>query len=199
MSKRLAILLSGKGSNMETIARNCAAGFIDASVSFVASDHSNAMGLEKARALGIPVLVLPYEEKGRAGAESCLLERFKQEETDLLVLAGFMRILSPWFVNQLRGKILNIHPALLPSFPGTNAIERAWKAGTKITGVTVHLVDEEVDHGPVLEQEPVRIDPEETLESLERKIHNVEHRLYSRVLREIASGNLSILGGKKQA
>ncbi len=192
MKKRLAVLISGKGSNMERIIKNCKSGFIDASVVFVASDRPEAPGLEKARSLETPALVLSYKETGKHGAESGLLEKIIRERIDMLVLAGFMRVLSPWFVNQLAGKIINIHPSLLPAFPGTGSIERAWKAGVRVTGVTVHLVDEQVDHGPILAQEPVRVGRDDTLESLERKIHDVEHRVYSRILRDFSRhGNLS--------
>ncbi|MGC9371706.1 MAG: phosphoribosylglycinamide formyltransferase [Thermovirgaceae bacterium] len=191
MKKRLALLISGRGSNMERIIKNCSSGFIDASVIFVASDKPEAPGLEKARSLEIPVQIIPYGEKGRHGAESSLLEKIIRERIDLVVLAGFMRVLSPWFVKQLAGKIINIHPSLLPAFPGTGSIERAWEAGVCVTGVTVHLVDEQVDHGPIIAQEPVRVDRDGTLESLHRKIHDVEHRIYSRVLRDFSgNGNL---------
>ncbi|MGC9490092.1 MAG: phosphoribosylglycinamide formyltransferase [Thermovirgaceae bacterium] len=197
MKKRLALLISGKGSNMERIIKNCGSGFINASVIFVASDRPEAPGLEKARSFEIPVQILPYREKGRHGAESSLLEKILRERIDLVVLAGFMRILSPWFVNQLAGKIINIHPSLLPAFPGAGSIERAWEAGVRVTGVTVHFVDEQVDHGPIIAQEPVRIGYDDTLESLERKIHDVEHRIYSRVLRDF-SGKANLATFKRR-
>lgn len=199
MRKKLAVLISGRGSNMEKIAKNCMSGFLDAQVAFVASDTGDASGLEKALALGIPSIVLPYGDEGRTRAEERLLERVVLERIDWLVLAGFMKILSPVFIGKLKGKVVNIHPSLLPAFPGTRSIERAWEAGVQITGVTVHLVDEEIDHGPILAQEPVRVLGSDTLENLERKIHNVEHRMYSRVLRDLASGNLSIVERRKRA
>ncbi|MFP4482095.1 MAG: phosphoribosylglycinamide formyltransferase [Thermovirgaceae bacterium] len=199
MKKRLIVLISGKGTNMEKIIKNCISGFIDATVVFVASDRPDAPGLEKARSFGTPDLVLPYGERDRQGAEIFLMEKIFEERADLLVLAGFMRVLSPGFVNRLARKIVNIHPSLLPAFPGRRSIERAWEAGVQITGVTVHLVDEKVDHGPILAQEPVRIEQVDTLESLERKIHNVEHRIYSRVLRDLAAGNFSAHWGRQPA
>jgi phosphoribosylglycinamide formyltransferase-1 len=186
MKKRLTLLISGRGSNMERIIKNCNSGFINASVVFVASDRPEAPGLEKARSFEIPVQILPYREKGRNDAECSLLEKIIRERIDLVVLAGFMRVLSPWFVTRLAGKIINIHPSLLPAFPGKGSIERAWEAGVCVTGVTVHLVDEQVDHGPIIAQEPVRVGCDDTLESLERKIHDVEHRIYSRVLRDFS-------------
>jgi len=197
MKKKLAILVSGTGSNMEEIAKNCIRGFINAEVTFVASDKSDAAGLEKARSLGISTMVLPYLKEGQESAEKVLIDKIIKEQVDWLVLAGFMRILSPGLVQKLSGKIVNIHPSLLPALPGTKAIERAWNAGVKITGVTVHLVDEKVDHGPILAQEPVRVSGSETLESLERKIHDVEHRIYSRVLRDLVNRNLSVTEGRK--
>lgn len=197
MKKKLAILVSGTGSNMEEIAKNCIRSFINAEVAFVASDKSDAAGLEKARYLGISTMVLPYLEEGKENAEKVLIDKILKEQVDWLVLAGFMRILSAGLVQKLSGKIVNIHPSLLPAFPGTKAIERAWNTGVKITGVTVHLVDEKIDHGQILAQEPVRVTGSETLESLERKIHDVEHRIYSRVLRDLVNGNLSVTKRRK--
>ena len=197
MKKKLAILVSGTGSNMEEIAKNCIRSFINAEVAFVASDKADAAGLEKARYLGISTMLLPYLEESKGIAEKVLIDKILKEQVDWLVLAGFMRILSPGLVQKLSGKIVNIHPSLLPAFPGTQAIERAWNAGVKITGVTVHLVDEKIDHGQILAQEPVRVTGSETLESLERKIHDVEHRIYSRVLRDLVNGNLSVTKRRK--
>lgn len=182
MKPTMAILISGRGTNMNTIVDNCHDGLINAEVAFVASDNPDAAGLHSARQKGIPTRVLPYSSQGRRDAERCLETLLEDHSVRWLILAGFMRILSPGFVAPRRGRIVNIHPSLLPSFPGRDSIREAFGHGVKLTGVTVHLVDEEVDHGEILAQEPVRILPGDTLEELEERIHQAEHVLYTRTL-----------------
>lgn len=182
MRTTIAILISGKGSNMIAIARNCSCGLLNADIAFVASDNPEAPGLVEAEKLGLKTFLLPYEETGRTGAEKHLSGMMSTSGVDWLILAGFMRILSPGFVSQRKGQIVNIHPSILPSFPGLDPIRRAFDHGVKITGVTVHLVDEMVDHGRILAQEPVRINPADSVEELEEKIHSTEHVLYTRTL-----------------
>ncbi|AER66882.1 phosphoribosylglycinamide formyltransferase [Thermovirga lienii DSM 17291] len=186
----VAVLISGRGTNMETIVKNCQAGKIPATVAFVGSSKKNAEGLKKAKNLGIPTVVLPYQE-GVETAEKTLLEELKNHHVEWIILAGFMRILSPKVVRSYPNRIVNIHPSLLPSFPGVDAIRQAFEYGVKVTGVTVHLVDEEVDHGPILAQMPVRISPYDTLETLEEKIHRVEHYLYTEVLKDLFTNGQS--------
>lgn len=177
-----AVLLSGRGTNMEALARNSLSGNLDGRIVLVASDNLEAEGLAKAAALGFPTKCYPYGKIGRLPFEERVSEDIANSGAEWVVLAGFMRILSPYFVSRFRGKIVNIHPSLLPAFPGTDAIGKAWRYGVRVTGVTVHLVDEQVDHGMILAQEPVRIGTEEPLASLESRIHKVEHELYWRTL-----------------
>lgn len=186
----VAVLISGRGTNMETIVKNCKLGKLPAKVAFVGSSKKDAEGLVKAKNLGIPTIVLPYDE-GKDTAEEKLLEELKKNQVEWVVLAGFMKILSPKVVRSYMNRIVNIHPSLLPSFPGVNAIKQAFEYGVKVTGVTVHLVDEKVDHGPILAQMPVRISPYDTIETLEKKVHRIEHYLYSEVLKELFTRELN--------
>jgi formyltetrahydrofolate-dependent phosphoribosylglycinamide formyltransferase len=181
---RIAILISGKGSNMEAILKACLTDELPAEVSFVGSDNINAKGLDTAAALGAATRVFFYKRDGRQAAEEMIAKAIKETCTDWIVLAGFMKILSPEFVKRFHNRIINIHPSLLPSFPGAHGILDAWNAKADHTGVTVHIVDEEVDHGHILAQEKVDIMPDETLEKLEEKIHMVEHKIYKEALKK---------------
>ncbi len=185
----LAILISGTGSNMEEVLHRIHNGDLDATIAFVGSDTAEASGLNRAHLRGVPTEILPYKN-GRHEAEDKLEDLWQRHRLDWLVLAGFMKILSPTFVSQHRGRIINIHPALLPSFPGAHGIDDAWNAGVTVTGVTVHMVDELVDHGPIVAQLPVRVRPQDDRISLERRIHRAEHRLYWRALRGLFTGEL---------
>ncbi|PIE54819.1 MAG: phosphoribosylglycinamide formyltransferase [Dethiosulfovibrio peptidovorans] len=186
----LAILISGTGSNMEALMDRMDSGELDARTAFVGADTPAASGLNRAKIRGVPTHVLSYE-KGRHKAEERLEELWKAHDLNWLVLAGFMKVLSPKFVSRHRGRIVNIHPALLPSFPGAHGIDDAWNAGVTVTGVTVHLVDAMVDHGPIVAQLPVRVRPQDNRTSLEKRIHRAEHRLYWRALRGLFSGGLA--------
>ena len=181
---RIAILISGTGTNMEALMKASITGELPAQVSFVGSDSITAKGLSTAAALGAPTRVFFYKRDGRKAAEEALANAIEETHSDWIVLAGFMRILSPEFVRRFAGRIINIHPALLPLFPGAHGIRDAWDAGVPETGVTVHIVDEEVDHGPILAQEKIERTPEDTLETLEAKIHAAEHRIYKAALKE---------------
>lgn len=186
---RIAILISGAGTNMREILKACIAGEIPARVSFVGSDRLSAKGLDTAAALGAETRVFHYKRDGREAAENAIADAIRETHTDWIVLAGFMRILSPEFVKRFPGRIINIHPALLPSFPGAHGIRDAWDAKVKETGVTVHIVDEEVDHGPILAQEKVTVEPDDTIETLEAKIHAVEHKIYKTALKRFFEDN----------
>ncbi|MDO4987883.1 MAG: phosphoribosylglycinamide formyltransferase [Synergistes sp.] len=179
---RIAILISGRGTNMEALLKASASGELSADVTFVGSDNANAGGLATAKALGIAAHVFSYKEMGRKTAENAIAEYVEKTESDIIVLAGFMKILSPEFVRRFPRRILNIHPALLPLFPGAHAIRDAWEAGVSESGVTVHIVDEEVDHGEILEQCAVDREENDTIETFEAKIHAVEHRIYKHAL-----------------
>ncbi len=183
-----AVLISGRGTNMAAIARAVAGNRLKARLKFVASDNPGAAGLDVARKFGYRAEILDYEKEGRSGAERQLVRLCSLNKVEWIVLAGFMRILSPEFVAAHRGRIVNIHPSLLPSFPGRDGIGDAWKYGVKITGVTVHLVDEGIDSGPILAQKAVPVRPADTPESLEKRIHRVEHGLYWKTLAALFSG-----------
>ncbi|NLB83691.1 MAG: phosphoribosylglycinamide formyltransferase [Synergistaceae bacterium] len=176
-----AILISGKGSNMEAIAEAVASKKLNGRIAFVASDNPGATGLKRAADLGLPTAVLPYAEGKKKGEEE-LRKLCALHGVEWIVLAGFLSILSPEFVRSFKNRIVNIHPSLLPSFPGKHGIVDAWRRGVKITGVTVHLVDEGVDTGPILAQQALKICPGESIESLEERIHRAEHSLYRKTL-----------------
>lgn len=183
-----AVLISGRGTNMAAIAQAVTGGRLKAHLRFVASDNPEAAGLKIAEKMGFSAEILEYGTGGRAGAEEHLTELCMAEKVEWIVLAGFMRVLSPGFVAAYRGHIVNIHPSLLPSFPGRDGIGDAWKYGVKITGVTVHLVNEGIDSGPILAQKAVPVRVCDTLESLEKRIHRAEHDLYWKTLAALFSG-----------
>ncbi|MDR1885188.1 MAG: phosphoribosylglycinamide formyltransferase, partial [Synergistaceae bacterium] len=170
----------------EAIIRSCRAGRLDAEIALVISDNPEAAGIKKARATRIETFVARYA-KGvpREENESQAADIIRERDVDWIVLAGFMRVLSPSFVRSFRGRIVNIHPSILPAFPGAHAIRDALEAGADYTGVTIHIVDELVDHGPIIAQEEVPIIPNDTEESLAKRIHEVEHRLYPMTLQQL--------------
>ena len=196
MTLPVGILVSGQGTNLQAILDDPSHKSLF-QVVLVISNKTNAPALQRAEKGGIPTAVLPHQDYGQRGDfEHALHERLKAARVELVVLAGFMRVLGKNFVDRWRGRIMNIHPALLPSFPGVNAIEQAYRHGVQVTGVTVHFVEEKVDGGPIILQEPVRIESGETLERLEGRIHQVEHRLYPQAIRLFAEGRLRIEGRK---
>lgn len=186
---RIAILISGKGSNMHALTDAVRNGKLNAEITFVGSDKAEASGLHTAQGKGLDTALFSNwsTAEHRANTEKELLRKLKTTQTEWLILAGFMRILSPAFVKNMTGRIVNIHPSLLPSFPGAHAIEDAFNYGVKYTGVTVHLVDEQVDHGPILAQSVIPIEDGETLASLTAKIHQEEHCLYAATLKHLFS------------
>ena len=182
MKKRIAILLSGRGSNFAAIARNVAAGVIDAEIAVVISNRPGAAGIALAEQLGLPALVVPSQGKQREEYDRLLVAELQQRNVDLVCLAGFMRLLSPTFVRAFPNRILNIHPSLLPSFLGLEAQRQALEHGVKITGCTVHYVDENLDAGPILLQAAVPVLPDDTVETLSARILVEEHRLYTEAI-----------------
>lgn len=183
---RVAILASGNGSNFEALAHQFQAGLLPGELIFVFSDHHDAYVLERAQRLNVRAFSFEVKEfENKAAYEKALLQLLQEQEIDLIVLAGYMRIIGQTLLSHYSNRILNIHPSLLPSFPGLHGIKDAYEYGVKVTGVTVHLVDDGVDTGPIIAQEPVMILPEDSLESLEEKIHQTEHRLYPKVLRDV--------------
>lgn len=160
-------------------------------ITLLITDVPGAPVLEKAWTRGVPTAVLSYEAYATAEEhDKHLIDAVRESEADLIVLAGYMRVLSPAFVQAFPGKIINLHPALLPAFPGTTSIADALEYGAKVTGVTVHYADEGVDTGPIIAQEPVRVEEGDTVESLAGRIHAVEHELLSDVVRKIAAGKV---------
>ena len=189
---RVGVLLSGSGTNLQAILDEAGAEY---EVAVVLSDKADAYGLERARTADVPAVhVDPKAHDGRDAFNAALIEALRAHGVELVCLAGFMRILAPNFVRAFENRILNIHPALLPAFPGGHAVADALAWGTKVTGTTVHLVDEEVDHGPIVLQEAVAIESGDTEETLHERIKVVEHRLYPRAIRLFAAGRIKIEG-----
>jgi phosphoribosylglycinamide formyltransferase 1 len=193
--KNLGILLSGRGSNFEAIAKNVATGRIpNARVSVVISNRADAGGLQTAQRLGITTLVISSKSKEREVHDREVVEALQRHSTDLVCLAGYMRLLSPWFVRQFPHRILNIHPSLLPAFPGLEAQEQAFAYGVKVTGCTVHFVDEELDHGPIIVQKTVPVLDRDDEHSLAARILEQEHLAYSEAINLVLAGKFTVLG-----
>ncbi|MCS6953837.1 MAG: phosphoribosylglycinamide formyltransferase [Bryobacterales bacterium] len=192
--KRLGILLSGRGSNFEAIADNVAAGKLDAEIAVVISNRPEARGLEVARMRGLPAVCIPSKGMEREAYDRLVVAELKRRQVDLVCLAGFLRILSAYFIREFPYRILNIHPALLPSFPGLEAQRQALEHGVKITGCTVHFVDEHLDAGPIILQAAVPVLDDDTVETLSARILKEEHRIYSEAIRIVLSGNFRIEG-----
>lgn len=193
--KRIAVLLSGRGSNFEAIAESVRAGRIpDAEVAIVVSNRESAGGIEKARRRGIEAVVIPSKGKQREEYDREVVALLKEKKIDLVCLAGFMRLLSPYFVQEFRHRILNIHPALLPSFPGLEAQKQALEWGVKFSGCTVHLVDEHLDAGPIICQAVVPVEDGDTEETLAARILREEHRIYAEAINLVLSGRYRIEG-----
>jgi phosphoribosylglycinamide formyltransferase-1 len=187
--RRLGVLISGRGSNLQAIADHIAAGELDATIAVVISNRADAGGLAIARDRGIPALVMPSRGIPREEYDRQVAEELKARQVDLVCLAGFMRLLSPVFIREFPMRILNIHPSLLPSFPGLDAQEQALRHGVKITGCTVHFVNEELDAGPILLQAAVPVLPDDTVDALSARILKEEHRLYAEAIRMVLSGS----------
>jgi phosphoribosylglycinamide formyltransferase-1 len=192
LKKRIAILLSGRGSNFAAIARNVASGIIDAEIAVVISNRPGAGGLEIAARLGLPALMIPSQGLQREEYDARLVEELQRRRVDLVCLAGFMRFLSPVFVRAFPGRILNIHPSLLPAFPGLEAQHQALEHGVKITGCTVHFVDEDLDHGPIILQTAVPVEDGDTVETLSARILVEEHRIYTAAINLVLSDSVRV-------
>ena len=192
----IAVFVSGNGSNLQALIDAGEKGELaQGRIVLVVSDKPEAYALERAKKVSIKTFVL--EAKGFSSREEYdrrVMEELKASKIELIVLAGFMRLLSDHFVDEYYGRILNIHPALLPSFRGTHGIKDAFDYGVKTTGVTVHFVNKELDAGPVILQEAVKIEEDDTEETLEEKIHKIEHRLYPEAVKLFAQGKLKIEG-----
>lgn len=194
MKKRIGILLSGRGSNFEAIARNVASGVIDAEIAVVISNRPEARGLETARQLGLTAVSLPSKGLDREVYDRMVVAELQKHQVDLVCLAGYMRLLSAYFVREYPMRILNIHPALLPSFPGLDAQHQAIEHGVKVSGCTVHFVDENLDAGPILVQTAVPVLNDDNADTLSARILEQEHRIYSEAINIVLSGKYHIEG-----
>ena len=192
--KSLAVLISGRGSNFEAIADSIAAGRLNARIAVVIGNRPDAGGLEIARRRGIPSVVLPSRGLDREVYDRLLVEEIRKHGADLVCLAGFMRMLSAAFVREFPLGILNIHPSLLPAFPGLEAQHQALEHGVKISGCTVHFVDEYLDAGPIVLQAAVPVLDTDTEETLAARILKEEHRIYSEAIRIVLEGRFRIAG-----
>ena len=192
--KRLGILISGRGSNFEAIADNVAAGTVEAEIAVVISNRTAAPGLESARRRGLNAVCLPSKGLDREIYDRMLIEELARHDVDLVCLAGFMRLLSGTFIRQFPSRILNIHPSLLPAFPGLDAQHQALEHGVRITGCTVHFVDEQLDAGPIVLQAAVPVLDDDTVDALSARILKEEHRIYSQAIRIVLAGKYRIEG-----
>jgi phosphoribosylglycinamide formyltransferase-1 len=192
--KRLGILISGRGSNFEAIADNIACGSLDAEIAVVISSRPQAPGLEAARRRGLDAVSIPSKGLDREIYDRLLVAELRRHAVELVCLAGFMRLLSASFIREFPNRILNIHPSLLPAFPGLDAQRQALEHGVKVSGCTVHFVDEDLDAGPIVIQAAVPILDNDTVETLASRILLQEHRIYTEAIRIVLSGNYRIVG-----
>ena len=195
MATQIGILLSGRGSNFEALAASAAAGRLgDAEIALVISNREGAPGIDRARERKIPALVIPSRGLEREEYDRLVVGALRQHEVELVCLAGFMRLLSPYFIKTFPNRILNIHPSLLPSFPGLEAQRQALEYGVRYAGCTVHLVDENLDAGPIILQAVTPVLDEDTPETLSARILQEEHRIYSEAVRIVLEGRFRIEG-----
>ncbi|MFA5096657.1 MAG: phosphoribosylglycinamide formyltransferase [Candidatus Omnitrophota bacterium] len=193
----IAVFASGRGTNFYAIARGVRRGELKVNLALLVCDNPAAAVLDKARKLKVKsVLIERKDFAGKQGFEAEIIRLLKENHIDLVVMAGFMRVLSPYFVRSYADRIINIHPSLLPAFKGAQGIKDAFDYGAKVSGVTVHFVDEEMDHGPIILQQAVEIRPKDTPASLEARIHKIEHALYPRAIQLIAQGKVRLKGRK---
>ncbi|MCF7916994.1 MAG: phosphoribosylglycinamide formyltransferase [Candidatus Omnitrophica bacterium] len=191
----LAIFASGNGSNFESLIKAIKKGKINVAKSILFTDKKNAFVRKRAKKQKIKdIFIDPAQFKDKKKFDQEIIKVLNKEKITVIALAGYMRILSPFFVKYFKNKILNIHPSLLPSFPGNNAIEDAFNYGSKITGVTIHFVNNEVDQGPIIAQKPVEVKDKMSLEALEKKIHQTEHKLYPQILKLFLENKIKLEG-----
>ncbi len=195
MALKIAVLVSGSGSNLQSIIDRIRQGILEAEITLVVSNKKGAYGLERAARHGIESLVLEHTAfSSREDFDRAVVEKIRTSGAEAVILAGFMRILTPFFINSFPGKILNIHPALLPSFPGVNGQEQAAEYGVKISGCSVHFVDEKMDHGPLIIQAAVPALAEDDAHSLGSRILSLEHRIFPQAVQWLARGRLLVKG-----
>ena len=193
--KNIGILLSGRGSNFVAIADNIAAGKLPGvQITAVISNRPDAPGLELARQRSLNAIAIPSKGKPRDEHDREVVGALRKADVDLVVLAGYMRLLSPWFIQQFSQRILNIHPSLLPAFPGLDAQKQAFEYGVKVSGCTVHFVDEDLDHGPIVVQRTVPVLPNDDDHALAARILEQEHVAYAEAIRIVVDGNYEVVG-----
>ena len=194
----IGVLLSGSGTNLQAIIDGIQQDGLPVRIVKVVSSRPDAYGIQRAEAAGIPVLVLNRQRYADPlAADKLIVSELREAGAEYVVMAGYMRKVTPVMLDAFPDKVLNLHPALLPSFKGAHAIQDAFDAGVKVTGVTVHFANEDYDKGPIVAQEPVRVEEGMSIEELEANIHAVEHVLYPRVLRWIAEGRVTVGADRK--
>jgi phosphoribosylglycinamide formyltransferase-1 len=192
--KNLGILLSGRGSNFQAIAESVAAGRVRAHIAVVISNRAEAPGIESARRRGLDARVIPSQGKQREQHDAEVVAALQEKKVDLVCLAGYMRLLSPWFVRQFPNRILNIHPSLLPAFPGLDAQKQAFEYGAKVSGCTVHFVDEQLDHGAIVLQKVVPVLDSDDVHILAARILEQEHIAYTEAINLVLEGSYELAG-----
>jgi len=197
MRKKIAVFASGFGSNLQALINYNKTGDLNGDIVLVFSNNKDAHALRRAEENKIKAVFMdPSEYDTREEYDSKIIELLEKEKIDLVVLAGYMFVLSPGFISRFKNRILNIHPSLLPSFKGANGIKDAFDYGVKVTGVTVHFADEGLDSGPIILQEALNINQDESLEDLEEKIHKIEHKIYPLAVKYFCEDRLKIEGRK---
>ena len=195
---KIGVLISGGGTNLQAIIDEIAAGKLDIEIVQVISSRPDAYGLERAEKAGIPALALSKEDyEDYAAANQRIADVMKAAGAEYVVMAGYMRMVSPELLDAYPDRVINLHPALLPSFPGAHGIQDAFDAGVKVTGVTVHFANEVYDEGPIIAQRAVPVREDDTCESLEERIHAAEYELYPWVLAHLAAGDIQITPERK--
>ena len=193
----IAVFASGRGTNFSAIIRAVKKGLIKANLSLLVCDNPKAGAIARAKRAGVKVALVQREDfSTKEDFETKIIQYLKEEKIDLIALAGFMRIIGLRILGEYKDRIINIHPALLPSFKGAHGIKETFDYGVKVTGVTVHFVDEKMDHGPIILQAALKLEEADTLESVEEKIHKIEHKLYPEAIRLFVEGKLRIEGRK---
>jgi phosphoribosylglycinamide formyltransferase-1 len=193
-TKKLGVLLSGRGSNFEAIADSVKAGRIHAEIAVVISNREDAAGIESAKRRGLDARVIPSKGRAREQHDEAVVGVLREKKVDVICLAGYMRLLSPWFVQQFPNRILNIHPSLLPAFPGLEAQKQAFEYGAKVSGCTVHFVDEHLDHGAIILQKAVPVLDTDDEHTLAARILEQEHVAYTEAVNIVLKGNYEIVG-----
>ncbi|MDO8526024.1 MAG: phosphoribosylglycinamide formyltransferase [Candidatus Omnitrophota bacterium] len=191
----IAVLCSGSGSNLQAIIDKAGSGYINADIAVVVSDNKDAFALKRAKKAGIETLILdPKDFASREAFDGEVIKNLRRKKIGLVVLAGYMRLLSDRFIKEYKNRVMNIHPALLPSFKGTHGVRDALEYGAKVTGPTVHFVDEKLDHGPIIMQKAIAVKGSDTEESLLKRMRKEEHKIFPEAIKLFVEGRLKING-----